>query len=90
MDEKFFDKKEAMFLGLVQSFVTNGLIQLGKQKNPLSGKTEVNLRQAQYSIEMLDMIKEKTEGNLSEKEGSVIKKTISDLKLAFVGMSENK
>ncbi|MBU4204774.1 DUF1844 domain-containing protein [Patescibacteria group bacterium] len=53
MPEDKIDKNQMLFLGLIQSFVTSAWIQLGKQKNPITDKTEVNLDEAQFTIDMV-------------------------------------
>lgn len=78
-----------MFNGLVKSFVTNGLINLGEQKNPLTGKKEVNINQASYSMKMLEMIKEKTAGNLNESEKKTLNESLTQLKMLYVKTSDN-
>lgn len=71
---------------MIQSFVTSAWIQLGKQKNPITDKTEVNLDEAQFTIDMLEMIKEKTKGNLNEKEAQIISGSLSELKMNFINL----
>ena len=78
------DQNELMFIGLLQSFVSSAWIQLGQQENPLTGKTEINLKEARFTIDMLEMIETKTRGNLSDKEQQILKSALSDLKMKFV------
>lgn len=90
MPEDKIDKNQMLFLGLIQSFVTSAWIQLGKQKNPITDKIEVNLDEAQFTIDMLEMIKEKTEGNLNEKEAQIISSSLSELKMNFIDIKIKK
>jgi len=78
------DLKQVLFIGLIQSFITSAWIQLGKQKNPLTGKVEVNLEEAQFTIDMLEMIEAKTKGNLSADELRILANAITELKMNFV------
>lgn len=78
------DKNKQMFLSLVYSLQMQGMMQLGKLPNPMTNQTEVELDGAQVSIDMLDMLKEKTKGNLDEDETRFITQVISDLKLNYV------
>ena len=50
----------------------------------LLDKIERNLEQAQMSIDILDMLKAKTQNNLSEHETTFLDRAISELKLNFV------
>ena len=44
------------------------MMQLGKMKNPFTDESERDLNAAQVSIDILDMLKVKTQNNLSEDE----------------------
>ncbi len=77
-------KNEFLFLQLIMTFETAAWQQMGKIKNPMTDKIERDLSQAQLSIDMLDMIKAKTAGNLTDNEKRVLDKTLADLKLNFV------
>lgn len=67
----------AMFQGLA-------LQQLGKLMNPISGKLERDLQQARITIDMIEMIKKKTEGNLTDDEQRVIDSILMDLQMNYV------
>jgi len=79
-DQKF----QALFMQLVFSFQTAAYQQMGKIKNPSTDKIERDLNQARFSIDMLEMFKQKTQGNLSEAEDQFLKKVISELQLNYV------
>ncbi len=88
MSGKYENESEALFMGMISSFVTNGLINLGEQINPLTGNKTVNANQVTYSIKMLEMIKAKTNGNLSKNEQEMINSSISKLKMKFVTIND--
>ncbi len=75
---------EGMFFSLVISLSTAAMSQMGKIANPVSQKIERNLTQARGSIDMLRMIKTKTEGNLSENEKGFLEKTVNELQMNFL------
>ncbi len=60
------------------------MMQLGKLANPMSGKIERELEGAQVTIDMLDMLKEKSANNISDDERRFLEQVIADLKLNFV------
>jgi len=60
------------------------LIAPGEIKNPMTNKIKVNIKQASYYIELLDMIKNKMKGNLTDYEEQIIINTISHLKLKLI------
>jgi len=57
---------------------------MGKIKNPATDKLEKDLMQAQLSIDIIDMMKEKTEGNLNDDEKKFLDNMIAQLKLNYV------
>lgn len=77
-------KQEIMFTQLVLMFHTAAMQQLGKLKNPLTDTLERDLEAAQNSIDLLDMLREKTKGNLSPEESRLLVQVIQELKLNFV------
>ena len=78
------DKYSDLFMGLVVSFQVSALQYLGKLVSPHTGKSERNLEAAASSIDMLDMLAQKTRGNLKPEEEHFLKETISHLKLNYV------
>jgi hypothetical protein len=60
---------------------------LGRLPNPQTGKAEVNLEAARLFIDHLEMLKEKTAGNLSAQESEILNSVLSDLQVAFVEAS---
>ena len=74
---------------LVYSFQVQGMMGMGKIKNPITDKTEVDLNSSRMAIDMLDMLSEVSKGNLSEDENKFLRDTLRDLKLNFIE-EENK
>ena len=78
------EKKSPLFLSLVMTFQAAAMQQMGKIKNPITDKIERDLQQAQLSIDILDMLQEKTQGNLSDDEARIMKSILQELKLNYV------
>lgn len=78
------DKNKLLFTQLILMLHGAGMQQMGKVKNPLTDKVERDLAQAQFTIDMLDMIKEKMRGNLSSEEERFLQSLLQELKLNFV------
>ncbi len=72
------------FLTLVQMFQMEGMVALGKMLNPATNELTPNQDHARYVIDILEILKEKTAGNLTEKDQGFLDQTISTLKLNFV------
>ena len=69
---------------LISQSVYGVWIALGKMKNPVTDKTEVDLRSASLQIDMLEMINSRMEASLDENEKQYIDKVLSELKMNFV------
>ena len=78
------NKIDQLFLNLVLSLHSAAMQQMGKLKNPMTDTIERNLGQAELSIDMLDMIKKKTEGNLGEEEDKFLTQMLNELKMNFM------
>lgn len=81
------EKNTTLFFSLIMTFQAAAMQQMGKLKNPISDKIERDLHQAQLSIDILDMLEEKTRGNLSEDETRFFKSILQELKLNYVDES---
>ena len=57
---------------------------LGRLANPQTGKTEVNLEVARMLIDQLEMIREKTRGNLNHEETEILGSILADLQVGYV------
>lgn len=60
------------------------MVAMGKLKNPATDKIERDLDQAKQSIDILEMLKVKTQGNLSPELSTMLDKFLTDLRLNFV------
>lgn len=69
---------------LIGIFVTQALFQLGELPNPITKKTETNLAHAKHTIDMLQVIKDKTSGNLSPEEQKLLDTQLYDLRMRYV------
>ena len=88
MKKENLSKKEQLFMYLIRTFQSSAWIALGKMENPMTDKTEVNIEQASFYIDLLEMIQEKTKNNLTDYEEQMLINTVSELKLNLI--DENK
>ncbi len=61
-----------------------GMVALGLLPNPETDKPERNLALAQHTIDTLDMLREKTEGNRTPEETRELDNILHQLRLAFI------
>ena len=80
MDQKY----QALFFQLIMSFQAAALQHMGKLKNPFTEKIERDLHQAQLSIDMIDMIKTKTQGNITQEESTFLDRVLRELRINYI------
>jgi hypothetical protein len=83
--EKDFDYPPINFTNFILSLSTSALFHFGDFPDPsVGGKTQKNLPAAKQTIDILDMINEKTKGNLNEQENNLLQGVLYELKLRYV------
>jgi len=75
------------FIEFVMMHAQNAALFLGQIPNPKTGEPEINLDLARMFIDQLEMIQEKTRGNLTNEETTVLRNTLSNLQMAYVEAS---
>jgi len=75
---------EITFSSLIFSFSTSALIQLGEIEDPVTKRRDKNLPLAKQTIDLIGMLKEKTKGNLTPEEESLIDQVLFDLRMRYV------
>ena len=79
-------KVEASFTQFIGGFAVQTLVHLGRMSNPMTGETSVDLANAKYSIDILGILQEKTNGNLSGEEGEYLANLLRDLRMEYVAV----
>ena len=75
---------EPSFSLLVSGLASQVFISLGEVENPGTKKKEKNLDQAKYTIDMLNILEEKTKGNLASNEKQLLDSLLYDLRMRYV------
>ncbi len=75
---------EINFATFVASLNASVLLHLGAIEDPSSGTKDKNLPMAKQTIDILNMLQEKTAGNLSEEEENLLKNILYDLRIMYV------
>lgn len=84
------EKEEQLFMQLIYIFHTSAMQGMGKLMNPVTNKIERNMEQAQNAIDMLDMLKKKTHGNIHPDTERMLDAYLTDLRLNYVDESNKK
>ena len=84
MGQESLKKEERLFSYLVNTFKTSAMVALGKTENPMTNKLHINLKQASYYVDLLDMLQSKAKGNMSQYEEQMLINTVSELKMEII------
>ncbi len=74
----------ASFEMLVTTFASEAMVALGQLPNPFTNEHVLNWEHARYTIDMLQVLQDKTKGNLSTEEAAMLEALLHQLRLAFV------
>jgi hypothetical protein len=83
-DEQSMPDEALQFLQLIAMFQMAALQQMGKLVNPATNEVERDLQHAKASIDMLELIKNKTKGNLTDTEVEFLDKILFELHINYV------
>ena len=75
---------EINFPTFIISLNASALVNLGAIEDPASGKKVKNLLIAKQTVDILNMLEEKTRGNLTEEEEQILKNILYDLRIIYV------
>ena len=83
-DTEDFQLPEINFPTFIFSLNSSVLMHLGVIEDPSTGETVKNLPIAKQTIDILGMLEEKTQGNLTEDEAKMLKNILYDLRMIYV------
>lgn len=83
-DEGSRELPEPNFVMLISNFATQALIELGEIKNPITKQTERAPERAKFTIDMLQVIRDKTKNNLSSEEQKFVDGALYELRMKYV------
>ena len=89
MGQESLKKDERLLLYLVNTFKASAMVALGKMENPMTNELQINLKQASYYVDLLDMLQSKAKGNMSQYEEQMLINTVSELKLNLINEKKN-
>ena len=79
---------EVNFSSLIFSLSSSALLHLGEIADPTTGKKMEDLPMAKHAIDTIAMLKEKTQGNLTDEEEKFIDTILTDLRWRYVKAAE--
>jgi hypothetical protein len=81
-------KRSPVFENLIRSLAQNAAMLLGGYADPRTGQPVLDMEGAREMIDMLDVLHEKTRGNLAAEEDTLLLDVLGNLKLAFMEMTK--
>ncbi|MBI4537586.1 MAG: DUF1844 domain-containing protein [candidate division NC10 bacterium] len=82
------DSTPGLFEGLLVMLSSAGLESLGEVATPEGKEPPANLAQAQYMIDLLGVLQEKTQGNLTTGEAGLLEHLLFDLRMRYLKKAE--
>ena len=79
----------ASFAVLAISLATQASIGLGDIEHRITKKCEPNLDEAKFHIDMLEILEQKTKGNLTPEEAQLMQGFLFDLRMRFVDKAKS-
>jgi len=79
---------ERSLTGLFMMLASSAVVALGHAPDPLTGQRQIDLVQAAEAIDLLLLLREKTEGHRSDGESRMLEELIYDLQLRYVQVTK--
>lgn len=89
MEEMDGQDKSVTFSFFLTSLAMQASCALGTP-HPVTGKSEVNLKQAKILIDTIEMIKEKTQGNLNADEDTLVDRCLLELHEVYLHQTKGR
>lgn len=77
-------RQAALFLQLLLGLQQSGMVALGKLMNPLTRQIDKNLDAARDTIDTLEALETRTQGNLESDEARVLRQVLTELRMNYV------
>ena len=76
------------FGSFIISLASSAMLHLGEIADPSTGARAVNLPLAKHTIDLIAVLKDKTEGNLDGEERQLVDTLLSDLQVKYVAAAK--
>ena len=71
------------FVFLLSQLASQVFVAIGYFENPITGRKEVNLEAAKFTIDLLEMLQKKTANNLSDEEARYLAHILHETRLKY-------
>ncbi|HET7623637.1 MAG TPA: DUF1844 domain-containing protein [Verrucomicrobiae bacterium] len=84
------ENMSALFAQMVIQQANMAMMLMGQVPHPQTGQTIKDIEAARMFIDQLEMLEEKTKGNLSKHEENLLRQSVTTLQMAFVEAVESR
>jgi hypothetical protein len=88
--EENFEAEGSGFEMLVSYLSTTAMFQLGLIPGPSGGRIPADLPNARRTIDLLEVLQQKTQGNLTADEARLLEDVLYDLRMTFVELEKRQ
>ena len=85
-----FETEPSSFETLVSYLSTTAMFQMGLIAGPGGERIPPDMRNARRTVDLLDVLQQKTQGNLTEEEAQLLEDVLYELRVAFVEMGKRQ
>jgi hypothetical protein len=89
-EEAYFEDEGASFATLVSYLSTTAMFQLGLLPGPGGERIPADFANARRTIDLLEVLQEKTQGNLTAEETRMLEEVLYELRLTFVEVEQRR
>ena len=83
-------EQKVTFQDFISMISGSAMVGLGLIPNPMTNKQEIDLVSVQHTISMLEMIQEKTKGNLTKEEETLMEQILHELRMGYVELMKQQ
>lgn len=84
MSKQCCQMPQVTFSAFIISLASSALVGLGEAPDPATGAPMRDMALARHNIDTLEMLRQKTHGNLNQDEDRLLSSVLCELKLKFV------
>lgn len=85
-----YDESSTTFETLVSYLSTTAMFQMGLIPGPSGERIPADLPNAQRTVDLLDVLQEKTQGNLTTEESRLLDEVLYELRMTFVEIQKRQ
>lgn len=82
------DLPEPDFAEIINMIVMQAAVSIGGYRSPTGESVPADLRVAKHFIDLLEILRKKTEGNLTEEEAKVFDTVLYEMRMRFVSAAQ--